>query len=68
MSNREADMGLERPGRFGSGTYMTVAIVPRSVWLGKPEEQLSIESVIDRLHRYEMWLANLIQADGKADE
>jgi hypothetical protein len=54
---------LQRPRRFGSGTYMTVAFVPREVWLGKDDELLNIDSVVARLNHYESWLVNVIEAE-----
>ena len=61
MERSEPDMRLVRPGRFGSGTYMTVAVVPRAVWLGGDDQLLDLDAVLDRLNRYESWLKNLIE-------
>lgn len=61
MAKSSPDMGLERPGRFGSGTYMTVAIVPRSVWLGRDEDVLDFQATVNKLNRYEDWLASIVE-------
>jgi hypothetical protein len=61
------DMGLQRPGRFGSGTYMTVAVVPRQAWLGADDQIIDIDSVIARLGQYESWLKNIIE-EAQQDE
>jgi len=61
ISASEKDsMGLQRPGRFGCGTYMTVAIVPRHVWLGADSEVVDIEAVTKRLNKYEAWFRKTI--------
>lgn len=56
MESAPSGLGLERPGRFGSGTYMTVAIVPRKLWLGEDHEFVDTDCVLDRLAQYEDWL------------
>lgn len=60
MSASQPDMGLERPGRFGSGTYMTVAVVPRQVWLAADNQLIDIGEVLSRLDRYESWFKRVI--------
>jgi len=61
MSASQPDMGLQRPGRFGSGTYMTVAVVPRQVWLGMDDEAVDVDAVLSRLDSYESWLKKTIE-------
>jgi hypothetical protein len=61
MSAALPELGLARPGRFGSGTYMTVAVVPRQVWLGADDEIIDIDSVLGRLNQYESWLKETIE-------
>ena len=61
MSAAQSDMGLQRPGRFGNGTYMTVAFVSRNVWLGADDQTVDIEAVLSRLQRYETWLEGVIE-------
>ena len=61
MSASQSDMGLQRPGRFGSGTYMTVAVIPRQAWLGADDQVIDIEVVLSRLDRYESWLKGIIE-------
>ena len=61
MSHRDEAPGLERPGRFGSGYYMTVASIPADVWLGAPDSRIDFAAVVERLNAYEMWLMGVIQ-------
>ncbi len=61
MSAAQPDMGLQRPGRFGNGTYMTVVVVPRQVWLGEDDQIIDVDSVLTRLARYESWLIKVIE-------
>jgi len=60
MSSAKSDMGLQRPGRFGNGTTMTVAFVPRQVWLGADDQVIDIDAVLSRLDFYESWLKSVI--------
>ncbi len=59
-ASEKDNMGLQRPGRFGCGTYMTVAIVPRHVWLGSDNEVIDIGAVTKRLNEYEAWFRKTI--------
>jgi hypothetical protein len=54
---RENKTEIKKPIRFGSGTYMTVAIVERSDWLGKDNETINKDTVIKKLKEYEEFLA-----------
>jgi hypothetical protein len=47
---------ITKPQRFGSGTYMTVAIVKRQDWLGADDGLLDKERVIKVLQKYEAFL------------
>ena len=60
VSKAPDDMGLKRPRRFGNGTYMTIAIIPRPVWLDGDEGTLNFAAVLDRLLRYESWLVETL--------
>jgi hypothetical protein len=51
---------IRRPGRLGSGAYMTIAVVDRQVWLGADNERIDIERVVENLHRYEEAYASFI--------
>ena len=62
MEGALPEMRLERPSRFGSGNFMTVAIIPRSAWLGSDDEILHIDAVIARLNRYESWFVGVIES------
>jgi hypothetical protein len=60
MTAAQPEMELQRPGRFGSGTYMTVAVVRRQVWLAADDQIIDFELVVSRLNRYESWLKNIV--------
>jgi len=45
-----------KPIRFGSGTYMTVAIVKRENWLGEDNNVINKDKVIEKLMEYEKFL------------
>ena len=47
---------IKRPKRFGSGFYITVAIVEREDWLGNDNEIINKDKVIDKLKEYEHFL------------
>jgi hypothetical protein len=61
MNHGGPALGLQRPQRFGSGTYMTVAVVPRSAWLGGDDEVLDANAVVENLNGYESWLLALLK-------
>ena len=52
---------IEKPSRFGSGTYMTVGLVSRKNWLGADDSMLDKEQVIRNLKKYEDFLSNCIK-------
>jgi hypothetical protein len=66
MASSRKDMGLERPSRFGNGNYMTVAIVPPSVWLGREDDRLDLDATVNRLNHYEAWLVETIETAGQS--
>lgn len=47
---------IERPQRFGTGTYMTVAIVKKQNWLGNDESLADFETIVLNLKKYETFL------------
>ena len=47
---------IARPGRFGTGNYMTAAIVAKEHWLGADDQVIDKEAVIERLLDYERFL------------
>lgn len=51
---------IEKPPRFGTGTYMTVAIVDKKYWLGEDNLTLDKERVIKNLRKYETVLNECI--------
>ena len=56
---------IKKPTRFGSGKYMTVAIVERHKWLGSEDSKIEIENVIDNLKKYRQFLKNTIKSVDK---
>lgn len=60
--NSSGSVGLQRPGRFGNGTYMAAAFVPRADWLGADNELVDMEAVVKRLNKYEKFLEEAVGA------
>lgn len=58
------ELGVTRPARFGTGSYMTVAVVPRSIWLGKDGETIDIDAVVARLDRFKSWFVEVLGLQG----
>ena len=44
---------IRRPDRFGAGTYMTIAVVDRTNWLGEDDSLVNLDKVVARLNEYE---------------
>lgn len=58
------DFGLNhirRPDRFGSGNYMTVAIVDRENWLGSDNDTINKETIVKTLTDYLNFLRETIK-------
>jgi len=55
-----AELGLEKPARFGSGAYMTVALIPRAIWLAEENEAPDMPAVIGRLESYKSWFVEVL--------
>ncbi|MHA6248181.1 PD-(D/E)XK nuclease family protein [Pontibacter sp. CAU 1760] len=51
---------IVRPKRFGSGTYMTVAVIERKNWLGNDDSVIELTEVVKTLKGYELFLDNLL--------
>jgi hypothetical protein len=51
---------IERPYPFGSGKYMTVAVVNGNYWLGDIEKTIDKEIVIKNLSKYLIFLEEII--------
>lgn len=47
---------IHKPARFGSGTYMTVAVIDRKDWLGSDDSIIDLELLLVSLHKYEKFL------------
>lgn len=69
MTHGGAELGMQKPGRFGCGSYMTVAIIPRSIWLGEDNCRLDQQSVESRLNHYKSWFSQVLDLHrGNADD
>ncbi|MBA7589980.1 hypothetical protein ES708_32079 [subsurface metagenome] len=52
---------IVKPQRFGSGTYMTVAIIERKDWLGDDDSILDKGKVVDKLKEYEKFIDECVK-------
>jgi len=52
---------IKKPGRFGNGTYMTVAVVERKDWLGADDEVADLNAIVKKLKEYEFFLNECIK-------
>ena len=50
------DLPLTRPGRFGNGTYMTVAEVPAESWMQFVDGKLDLPATVVKLKAYQAWM------------
>ena len=57
----EGKTEIHKPERFGTGTWMTVAVVQRKDWLGADEDFFDEKKVIDNLKEYEQFLNRCIE-------
>ena len=55
-AGEENRLEIKKPKRFGSGTYMTVALVERSAWLGDNDDIINKKRVVKKLKDYETFL------------
>ena len=52
---------VKRPGRFGLGASMTVAVVERQDWLGADDAMVDAEAVVGRLKEYGRFLDECVK-------
>jgi len=52
---------IRRPNRFGSGNYMTVAVIDKENWLGSNDSIIDPVKVIETLTAYRKFLKNAIK-------
>lgn len=52
---------IHKPSRYGSGTFMTVAVIDRKDWLGPDDSIVDLEQVVTRLRQYEVFLDECIE-------
>jgi hypothetical protein len=60
-TNSTTELPIRKPARFGSGLYMTVAIVPLDEWLQTDNGKLDLEATATRLKRYKSWLIETLE-------
>jgi hypothetical protein len=60
MNHGGSELGMQKPARFGCGSYMTVAVIPRSIWLGGDAEIINLKEVVARLERYKSWFVEVL--------
>jgi hypothetical protein len=60
-SRATEELPIDRPNRFGSGTYMTVASVSADKWIKATDGIISIQQTIETLKAYQAWLQNVIE-------
>lgn len=60
-SKNEGLANIKRPNRFGHGKYMTVAVVNKEDWLGKDEEKINKEKIVQTLQDYRQFLKRTIK-------
>ena len=53
---------IRRPDKFGSGKYMTVAIIDRENWLGADNSKIDKNAVVNLLTSYREFLKKIISA------
>ena len=58
---KEKGLNVKKPKRFGSGKYMTVAVVEPSDWFGNINEKIDSEAVKKNLIGYKEFLQELIK-------
>lgn len=51
---------ITKPTRFGNGNYMTVAIVEQDDWLGKKDELVNIDKVVQNIEKYKEFQLSII--------
>ena len=54
---------IKRPNRFGSGKYMTIAVVDSKNWLGNKNEKINPEKVVEQLLNYKKFLLDVIKSN-----
>lgn len=61
QSQKSGITEIRKPHRFGSGNYMTTAMVDRDIWLGNGETTIVKVQVIERLKKYKDFLRGCLQ-------
>ena len=61
MAHSAGTHGIRRPDRFGTGSYMTIAVVDRADWLGADESLVDMNGVVARLGYFESVYLQMIE-------
>ena len=61
MAAATVELSLQRPQRFGSGTYMTVAVVSQESWIASTDGIIDMEATIENLRYCGQWLRETIE-------
>ena len=59
-AHSEKCLEITKPDRFGTGNYMTVAVVKKEYWLGNDDDFVDIEKVISNIQKYESFQDSVI--------
>lgn len=60
-AQQQNEKTIHRPDRFGTGEYMTSAVVYKNDWLGNPEQVIDANAVINKLNHYKDFLNELVK-------
>ncbi len=59
-AKQKSEIKIRKPKRFGTGTYMTVAVVDKEDWLGADDILLDLPAVITKLKQHLSFLRDTI--------
>jgi hypothetical protein len=59
---------IRKPDRFGTGKYMTVALIEQESWLGTSDQVIDLAQVVKRLHAYKQFLVSCIESCTQVEE
>lgn len=65
LKRKAVDSGLheiERPDRFGSGNYMTIAQISPEHWLGDKTATVDKAKVLENVVKYDAWFKNMLNS------
>ena len=65
-AGEDESLQVEKPGRFGLGEHMTVAVFPKDYRSADEEGLIDIEETLDRLHRAENVLSLAVEEENRS--